>query len=211
MPHSSLISSAATDPAGAFWQAHDGPVGCRSGSGRSGTNRTFPPIWPTQPFAATYVALLEVGVGGDPERRSARPGRPRRACRTIRGSTSSTSTRVPGARGAFNVVAVHPYTATPAGVITILRYVRQVMDQNGDACQADHRRRDQLALVGRRARQHDRARHRHDAGRSGAQHRRDPADARRRSSRARVSRPSTTTRGRARRSHPAAVRLRGPV
>ncbi len=41
--------------------------------------------------------------------------------------------RVPGARRLFDIVAVHPYTAHAAGVITILQRVRAVMDQNGDA------------------------------------------------------------------------------
>jgi hypothetical protein len=37
-----------------------------------------------------------------------------------------------GARGLFDVVAVHPYTKLPRGVITILKLVRGVMDRNGD-------------------------------------------------------------------------------
>jgi hypothetical protein len=37
-----------------------------------------------------------------------------------------------GARGLFDVVAVHPYTKLPRGVITILKLVRRVMDHAGD-------------------------------------------------------------------------------
>jgi Glycosyl hydrolase family 53 len=37
-----------------------------------------------------------------------------------------------GARGLFDVVAVHPYTKLPRGVITILKLVRRVMDNAGD-------------------------------------------------------------------------------
>jgi hypothetical protein len=37
-----------------------------------------------------------------------------------------------GARGLFDVAAVHPYTKTARGVITILELVRRVMDRAGD-------------------------------------------------------------------------------
>ena len=40
---------------------------------------------------------------------------------------------MPSAAAARTVVAVHPYTARPSGVIVILSRVRAVMDRNGDA------------------------------------------------------------------------------
>jgi arabinogalactan endo-1,4-beta-galactosidase len=40
--------------------------------------------------------------------------------------------KVRGVSKWFDVAAVHPYTKTPKGVITILQKARQVMDQNGD-------------------------------------------------------------------------------
>ena len=40
--------------------------------------------------------------------------------------------KIRGARKLFDFVAVHPYTATPAGVITIIGKVRAVMNANGD-------------------------------------------------------------------------------
>ncbi len=40
--------------------------------------------------------------------------------------------RVKGVRSLFDVAAVHPYTARPAGVLTILDNFRRVMDQSGD-------------------------------------------------------------------------------
>ncbi len=39
---------------------------------------------------------------------------------------------ITGARGLFDVAAVHPYTKRPAGVITIIGKMRQVMNQHGD-------------------------------------------------------------------------------
>jgi len=38
-----------------------------------------------------------------------------------------------GGRGTFDAFAAHPFTAEPAGVITILRYVRRVMARHGDS------------------------------------------------------------------------------
>jgi hypothetical protein len=38
-----------------------------------------------------------------------------------------------GARGAFDAAAVHPYTAKPSGVITIIRLVRHVMAKRHDS------------------------------------------------------------------------------
>jgi len=40
---------------------------------------------------------------------------------------------VRGARQAFDIAAVHPYTAEPAGVITIITRLRAVLDSHGDA------------------------------------------------------------------------------
>jgi hypothetical protein len=41
--------------------------------------------------------------------------------------------RVSGARNDFDIVAAHPYTSTPAGVIEILGFVRAVMNRHGDS------------------------------------------------------------------------------
>jgi hypothetical protein len=86
--------------------------------------------WPTQPFAPTYVALLAAAHAAITR---ADPG----AKVILGGLTDSSWTalrsvyRVPGSRRDFNVVAIHPYTKTPAGVIEILRLNRQVMDAYG--------------------------------------------------------------------------------
>lgn len=40
--------------------------------------------------------------------------------------------KVPGARGAFDVVAVHPYTKYPSGVVVIIERNRNVMNRAGD-------------------------------------------------------------------------------
>lgn len=118
-------------PGGAFWHAHTGPViPIRQWQIWNEPNVSL--FWPTQPFAATYVALLESASRAirsvDRNAQVVLAGLPNYSWTALKQIY-----QIPGARGAFNVVAVHPYTATPSGVITILRYVRQVMDQNGDA------------------------------------------------------------------------------
>ena len=40
--------------------------------------------------------------------------------------------RVPGARDAFDYVAVHPYARTPSGVVDLVEHTRSVMNAAGD-------------------------------------------------------------------------------
>lgn len=89
-------------------------------------------FWPMQPFARRYVGLLKATRGAikrrDPGAKIVLAGMPNYSWLDL-GSVY----KVPGARRLFDVVAVHPYTRTPKGVITILRYVRQTMTKAGDA------------------------------------------------------------------------------
>jgi hypothetical protein len=89
-------------------------------------------FWPAQPFAKTYVALLidadKAIKRADPSAKAMIGGLPNYSWTDL-----ASIYRVNGARAAFDVVGVHPYTATAAGVITITRYVREVMDANHDA------------------------------------------------------------------------------
>jgi hypothetical protein len=88
-------------------------------------------FWPVQPFAATYVALLKAAShairAADPSAQVVLAGLANYSWQAL-----ATIYQVPGARAAFDVAAAHPYTAEPDGVITILQYVRKVMDENGD-------------------------------------------------------------------------------
>ena len=86
--------------------------------------------WPVQPFGRSYTATLrgaERGIHG------ADPG----ATVVLAGLTGESWTALAalyraGARGAFDAVAVHPYTARPADVLRIVRYMRRVMRRRGD-------------------------------------------------------------------------------
>jgi hypothetical protein len=86
--------------------------------------------WPVQPFRRSYTATLrgaERGIhGADPA-----------ATVVLAGLTGKSWTALEalyraGARGAFDAVAVHPYTARPADVLRIVRYTRRVMRRHGD-------------------------------------------------------------------------------
>ena len=87
-------------------------------------------FWPIRPFAPSYIATLraaEKGIHG------ADPG----ATVVLAGLTGSSwnaleSLYAAGARGSFDAVAIHPYTARPADVLRIVRYARGVMRRHHD-------------------------------------------------------------------------------
>jgi hypothetical protein len=91
----------------------------------------IPSFWPPRPFFASYVALLRAAhaaiKSADPGAQVVLAGMPNYSWQYLSGIY-----KVHGARGAFDVVAVHPYTAQPQGVITILSLVRGVMNSAGD-------------------------------------------------------------------------------
>jgi len=88
-------------------------------------------FWPKPPYYARYLALLRAAhaaiKAADPTAKVVLAGLPNYSWFEL--------ARIYGFRGArklFDAVAVHPYTKTPQGVITILTYVRQVMNKAGD-------------------------------------------------------------------------------
>jgi hypothetical protein len=88
-------------------------------------------FWYTQPFAPSYLAMLRVARGAiqavDPSAQIVLAGLPNFSWVNL-----AQIYKIRGARGLFDAVAVHPYTRQPQGVITILRYVRRVMNAAGD-------------------------------------------------------------------------------
>ncbi len=121
-------------PRGTFWRTHHPKDAIRSWQIWNEPNETS--LWPTQPFAKDYVALLRAAHAAikrtDPSAKVVLAGFP-----SAPGFTSwdylNQIYAVKGARGLFDVAAVHPYTRQPAGVITIIQKMRQVMNQHGDA------------------------------------------------------------------------------
>ena len=88
-------------------------------------------FWSEQPFAPSYVNMLQAAHTAikqvDP------------SAKVVLGGLTNFSWhdldsiyKVPGARSAFDVVAIHPYTDQPRGVIKILGYAHGVMSAHGD-------------------------------------------------------------------------------
>jgi hypothetical protein len=116
-------------PRGTFWQGHSPRVPIRAWQIWNEPDlRVF---WPRQPFQRSYVSLLRAAHDAikraDPKAKVVLAGMPNYSWRDLAGLY-----RLPGVRRLFDVVAIHPYTRSPQGVITILRNVRGVMDRAGD-------------------------------------------------------------------------------
>jgi hypothetical protein len=87
-------------------------------------------FWTEQPFAASYVQTLRAAATGI---RSADPG----ATVVLAGLTNRSWIALrrlydAGARGLFDAVALHPFTAQPRNVVRLIRLARRVMDEHGD-------------------------------------------------------------------------------
>jgi hypothetical protein len=91
----------------------------------------IPAFWAQQPYYARYVALLRAThaaiKSADPTAKVVLAGLPNYSWLEL-----ARIYKYSGAKSLFDIVAVHPYTHTPQGVITILSYVRTVMNQAGD-------------------------------------------------------------------------------
>lgn len=119
-------------PGGTFWTTHTNirPMPIRMWQIWNEPN--FVSYWSEQPFARSYVRVLAAAHGAI---RAADPG----ATVVLAGFADfswqylADVYSVPGAARLFDVVAIHPYTARPDGVIVILSRVRAVMDRFGDA------------------------------------------------------------------------------
>jgi hypothetical protein len=91
----------------------------------------FADHWSVQPFAPSYVKLLAAAhaalKAADPAAQVVLAGLADFSWRYL-----ADIYRIPGASRLFDVVAIHPYTAHPKGVIVILKRARAVMDRFGD-------------------------------------------------------------------------------
>jgi hypothetical protein len=116
-------------PNGTFWLTHSPTVPIRMWQIWNEPNISV--FWWKHPYQRSYVQLLHAA-------HDAIKHRDRGAKVVLAGLPNFSWIQlaklyaVPGVRRWFDVAAVHPYTKTPKGVITILRKDRQVMDQNGD-------------------------------------------------------------------------------
>jgi polysaccharide biosynthesis protein PslG len=90
------------------------------------------PFWPQgpKPYYVGYVALLRAAHAAikqaDPRAKVVLAGLPNYSWINLRQIIKH------GGRKLFDVAAIHPYTRTPAGVITILSNARRALNQTGD-------------------------------------------------------------------------------
>jgi Glycosyl hydrolase family 53 len=119
-------------PHGTFWKTYSGGPKEPIEEWQIWNESNIPAFWPQQPYYSRYLALLRAAhnaiKSADPQAKIVLAGLPNYSWLEMERIYSHK-----GASKLFDVVAVHPYTKTPQGVITILSYVRQVMNQNGDA------------------------------------------------------------------------------
>jgi hypothetical protein len=119
-------------PAGSFWQTHPSVPRVPIRMWQIWNEPHFTSYWSVQPFAPGYVKLLAAAHAAI---QAADPG-----AKVVLAGLADFSWqylaqiyRVPGARDLFDIVALHPYTAEPRGVITIMQRARAVMNQFGDS------------------------------------------------------------------------------
>lgn len=118
-------------PRGTFWAQHPGIRKVPVRMWQIWNEPNFTVYWSQQPFEPGYVKLLRAAHSAI---KAADPG----AKVVLAGLTNfswqylTRIYRIRGARKLFDVVAAHPYTATPKGVVTILGKVRAVMKRFGD-------------------------------------------------------------------------------
>jgi polysaccharide biosynthesis protein PslG len=118
-------------PNGSFWNDHSPKLPFRMWQIWNEPNIFA--FWPVQPALPPYVTLLRAAHNAiksvDPSAKIVLAGMPNFSWTVLR----RLYTKFPGTRHLFDVVAVHPYTRDPKGVIQILMRVRRVMDKAGDA------------------------------------------------------------------------------
>ncbi len=118
-------------PRGSFWSVYPHAPKVPIQMWQVWNEPNIPAFWPPQPYYARYVALLRAThaaiKSADPSAKVVLAGLPNYSWIELARLYSYR-----GARNLFDLVAVHPYTKTPQGVVTILSYVRTVMNLSGD-------------------------------------------------------------------------------
>jgi hypothetical protein len=119
-------------PNGSYWTANPGIPKVAIRQWQIWNEPNIRAFWSAQPYAKTYVSLLKAAhsaiKGADHGAKVVLAGFPNYSWIALKRIYA-----VKGARSLFDVVAVHPYTKQPSGVITILTKVRQTMAAAGDA------------------------------------------------------------------------------
>ena len=117
-------------PDGSFWGEHPWVRRMPVRAWQIWNEPNIEVFWSQQPFAPEYAALLRAGAAAVHD---ADPG----ATVVLAGLTNASWVDLAavydaGARGSFDVVAVHPYTHRARDVLRVVRLARREMRRNGD-------------------------------------------------------------------------------
>ena len=119
-------------PNGSFWLAHPTIRRMPIRLWQIWNEPNFRFFWPERPFASGYVALVKAAHRAvksvDPGGKVVLAGMPNLAWQYL-----TDIYKVPGARSAFDIASVNPYTIQPHNVIVFLQKVRAVMKRFGDS------------------------------------------------------------------------------
>jgi hypothetical protein len=118
-------------PAGSLWAEHPEVPRLPIREWQIWNEPNITRYWNVAPFAAPYARLLRAAdralKAADPGSRTILAGLPNRSWEALEAIYDA------GARGAFDAVALHPYTGKPENVVRIVRIARRVMRRHGDA------------------------------------------------------------------------------
>jgi polysaccharide biosynthesis protein PslG len=117
-------------PAGSLWAEQPGLPRMPIRDWQIWNEPNLTRYWSSQPFARGYVKLLRASRralrAADPGSRTVLAGLPNESWIALRKVYGA------GGHGAFDVVALHPYTGRPRNVIRLIEFARQEMRRHGD-------------------------------------------------------------------------------
>jgi hypothetical protein len=118
-------------PSGSFWTEHPEVTRRPIRDWQIWNEPNLTRYWNVAPWAPSYVSLLKASRGAlraaDPGARTILAGLPNESWVALH------SIYAAGGHGAFDVVALHPYTGRPANVIKLVRFARRELRAHGDA------------------------------------------------------------------------------
>ncbi len=118
-------------PQGSFWVQHPELKRSPVRDWQIWNEPNLTRYWNAAPWAPPYVAMLKAAhaalKAADPGSRTILAGLPNESWLALRAIYDA------GGHGAFDVVALHPYTGKPENVIKLIRFARKEMRPRGDA------------------------------------------------------------------------------
>jgi hypothetical protein len=118
-------------PNGSLWAEHPEVVKQPIRAWQIWNEPNMTRYWNVAPWAPSYVEFLKVAHrtlnAADPGSKTILAGLPNESWKSLQAIYDA------GARGHFDVVALHPYTGKPKNVLRIVRIVRRILARNRDA------------------------------------------------------------------------------